>query len=223
MAAAAIFNHALMAGHTAAKTAIPLDDSTSGTNGTSGSSGSSSSDDSATISANDFLTLLVTEMQNQDPTADTDPNEYINQLVQVNSLEQLIDINQTLSGDASGATSSSSASAASTGSTSATGKTNPVSGNQAAGVAPAVTPAGGSTTAEIMQALHVGGGTTPGSLGSLGQTGIAAAGSRAARAHGSAIAGNLAIEKTNPAAKRVGHALAGRNHAAAGTATPAAH
>ena len=27
-----------------------------------------------TISANDFLTLLVTEMQNQDPTADTDPN-----------------------------------------------------------------------------------------------------------------------------------------------------
>ena len=35
-------------------------------------------------------------MQNQDPTADTDPNEYINQLVQVNSLEQLIDINQTL-------------------------------------------------------------------------------------------------------------------------------
>ena len=37
---------------------------------------------STTISANDFLTLLVTEMQNQDPTADTDPNEYINQLVQ---------------------------------------------------------------------------------------------------------------------------------------------
>ena len=39
-------------------------------------------------------------MQNQDPTSDTDPNEYINQLVQVNSLEQLIDINQTLSTDA---------------------------------------------------------------------------------------------------------------------------
>lgn len=60
---------------------------------------SSSSSDSATISANDFLTLLVTEMQNQDPTADTDPNEYINQLVSVNSLEQLIDINQTLTTD----------------------------------------------------------------------------------------------------------------------------
>ncbi len=51
---------------------------------------------SATISSNDFLTLLVTEMKNQDPTAATDPNEYINQLVNVNSLEQLISINQTL-------------------------------------------------------------------------------------------------------------------------------
>jgi len=67
-----------------------------------GSTSSSSSSDSATISANDFLTLLVTEMQNQDPTADTDPNEYINQLVNVNSLEQLISINQTLSTDLGG-------------------------------------------------------------------------------------------------------------------------
>ncbi len=57
----------------------------------------------ATISSNDFLTLLVTEMQNQDPTADTDPNEYINQLVNVNSLEQLIQINQTLSSAAGAA------------------------------------------------------------------------------------------------------------------------
>ncbi|WP_263359579.1 flagellar hook assembly protein FlgD [Acidicapsa ligni] len=60
-------------------------------------SDSSSSDTSnTTISANDFLTLLVTEMQNQDPTAQTDPNEYIDQLVQINSLEQLISINQNL-------------------------------------------------------------------------------------------------------------------------------
>jgi flagellar basal-body rod modification protein FlgD len=64
---------------------------------TQSSSGNSDSN-SATITANDFLQLLVTEMQNQDPTADTDPNQYINQLVQVNSLEQLISINQDLSG-----------------------------------------------------------------------------------------------------------------------------
>ena len=59
---------------------------------------SSAQSGSASISSNDFLTLLVTEMQNQDPTANTDPNEYINQLVNVNSLEQLISINQELSG-----------------------------------------------------------------------------------------------------------------------------
>jgi flagellar basal-body rod modification protein FlgD len=63
------------------------------------STGTATSDpsaSSATISANDFLTLLVTELQNQDPTAQTDPNEYINQLVGINSLEQLISINQNL-------------------------------------------------------------------------------------------------------------------------------
>jgi flagellar basal-body rod modification protein FlgD len=107
MAAAAtgIWNHITATGQSLvgtganplAKTASPMDSS------------SSSSSDSATISANDFLTLLVTEMQNQDPTADTDPNEYINQLVSVNSLEQLIDINATLTKDA-GSSSSASAS-----------------------------------------------------------------------------------------------------------------
>jgi flagellar basal-body rod modification protein FlgD len=57
-------------------------------------SGSSSDQNSATITANDFLTLLVTELKNQDPTANTDPNAYVNQLVQVNSLQQLIQIDQ---------------------------------------------------------------------------------------------------------------------------------
>lgn len=52
----------------------------------------------AAITANDFLQLLVTELQNQDPTANTDPNEYVNQLVQVNTLQQQIQMNQTLDG-----------------------------------------------------------------------------------------------------------------------------
>jgi flagellar basal-body rod modification protein FlgD len=73
---------------------------------TSSTSTSNSNSGSATISANDFLTLLVTEMQNQDPTSTTDPNEYINQLVNVNSLEQLISINQTLADSASSSTAS---------------------------------------------------------------------------------------------------------------------
>ena len=112
MAAASmgIWNHLTSAGQVSPG-ATAMDTSTGGTD-------SSSSSDSATISANDFLSLLVTEMQNQDPTADTDPNEYINQLVNVNSLEQLISINQTLS-SATGSSTTPSGGAAGTGATAA--------------------------------------------------------------------------------------------------------
>lgn len=68
--------------------ATPKDSTT--TNGSSSSTGSDTSD----ITSSDFLTLLVSELQNQDPTQPTDPNEYITQLAQVNSLQQLISINQ---------------------------------------------------------------------------------------------------------------------------------
>jgi flagellar basal-body rod modification protein FlgD len=57
--------------------------------------------------------LLVTELKNQDPTANSDPNEYVNQLVAVNSLEQLININSTLTTDL-GSSSSTESSDAST-------------------------------------------------------------------------------------------------------------
>jgi flagellar basal-body rod modification protein FlgD len=60
----------------------------------SSSSSSAAASNSSDITANDFLTLLVSELQNQDPTQPTDPNEYITQLAQVNSLEQLVSINQ---------------------------------------------------------------------------------------------------------------------------------
>jgi len=90
MATSGIWNHAAPANSLAANsTAHPA----------TATASSGSGDNGSNISSNDFLTLLVTEMQNQDPTASTDPNEYINQLVQVNSLEQLISINQTLSTD----------------------------------------------------------------------------------------------------------------------------
>jgi flagellar basal-body rod modification protein FlgD len=56
----------------------------------------SSTASGATITSNDFLTLLVSELKNQDPTQPTDPNAYIQQLVGVNSLQQLISINQEL-------------------------------------------------------------------------------------------------------------------------------
>jgi flagellar basal-body rod modification protein FlgD len=98
-AALGIWNHIAAAGQNLTQPAPAVNSTNAASTSSSGSS-----DSSATISANDFLTLLVTEMQNQDPTADTDPNEYINQLVQVNSLEQLISINQTLTTDSSATT-----------------------------------------------------------------------------------------------------------------------
>jgi len=55
---------------------------------------SSSSSGGNNITASDFMTLLVAEMKNQDPTQPTDPSAYLQQLVSVNSLQQLISINQ---------------------------------------------------------------------------------------------------------------------------------
>src|ERR1700739_233758 len=70
------------------------------TTGTTGSSSSSSSSNGMGTSASSlqstFLNLLVTELQNQDPTAPVDPTEMVGQLVSLNQLDQLISINSTL-------------------------------------------------------------------------------------------------------------------------------
>jgi len=63
---------------------------------TSGAAATTTTTDNSTVTANDFLTLLVSELKNQDPTQPTDPGAYIQQLVGVNSLQQLIQINQGL-------------------------------------------------------------------------------------------------------------------------------
>ena len=43
-----------------------------------------------------FMKLLITQLQNQDPTQPMDPSAFVSQLVQVNSLDQLTQINQLL-------------------------------------------------------------------------------------------------------------------------------
>jgi flagellar basal-body rod modification protein FlgD len=135
--ASGIFNKAMTAAQTLSPaSASPLSSPAANAAGTSDTSSSGSS--SATISTNDFLTLLVTEMKNQDPTANTDPNEYINQLVNVNSLEQLIDINQNLS-TALGSSNSSSAGTA-------TGQAASTSPPQANEVSAASSPASASAS-----------------------------------------------------------------------------
>jgi flagellar basal-body rod modification protein FlgD len=49
-----------------------------------------------TLTANDFLQILVAEFQNQDPTSPTDPTQYASQMVQFSNLGQLQSINHDL-------------------------------------------------------------------------------------------------------------------------------
>jgi flagellar basal-body rod modification protein FlgD len=170
-AIAGIWNHAAGAVSPLAN-AKPMDT-------TQGASGSSAGD-ASTISANDFLTLLVTEMKNQDPTANTDPNEYINQLVQVNSLEQLIDINQNLS------TALGDSGSASGGSIAGRGMSSPVAVKSGA---TATTPASSARQTATTGALSEASGhskTVP------------------------VAAGNLGVPRAIPAAHGVAEALSGR-------------
>lgn len=46
---------------------------------------------------NTFMTLLVAQLKNQDPLAPQDGAQFVAQLAQFNSLEQLININDRLS------------------------------------------------------------------------------------------------------------------------------
>lgn len=188
MAAAAmgVFDHAITAAQAVKGQAAPAANVATGANGTNGTNGSSdASSNSATISANDFLTLLVTEMQNQDPTADTDPNEYINQLVQVNSLEQLIDINQTLT----------------------TGLEATPATDGGTGTTPQVVGAGGSKAANGPVVSEPAAGTA---VSKTGNQMTRPAEAQNAVQH---APGNLSVPGVNRAAQRVGHALAGRTRA----------
>ena len=148
----------------------------------SSSSSSDSSTSGATITANDFLTLLVTEMQNQDPTADTDPNEYIDQLVNVNSLEQLININQTLSAAYPSTSTTSS-------SQQATSQTNAIS-------TAAAQKSSAHNAAEAAQ--HANANTTAAQQATLGS------------APSTTTYGNLGAQHVRPAALRVARSLDGQ-------------
>ncbi len=155
------------------------------------STNSSTGGSSAVISSNDFLQLLVTEMQNQDPTSTTDPNQYIDQLVNVNSLEQLISINQELGvalGGAGGST------GGSTGGT--TGGSGSGSGS------------GAVAAAHVPVALSVAAPSQPGATLPGLSRGVRAVSPELLPRAGLA-AGNLSVPPRSPAAARVAHALDG--------------
>ncbi|HZP00941.1 MAG TPA: flagellar hook capping FlgD N-terminal domain-containing protein [Terriglobia bacterium] len=60
------------------------------------------------LSGDAFLTLLVEQLKNQDPTQPTDPTQFVSQLVQFNQLEQLIQIRQLIQGTTTTGTASTS-------------------------------------------------------------------------------------------------------------------
>jgi flagellar basal-body rod modification protein FlgD len=65
--------------------------------GTETPSTSTTSTTSTTLGKDDFLKLLITQLQNQDPLNPSDSTEFASQLAQFSSLEQLNNINESLS------------------------------------------------------------------------------------------------------------------------------
>ena len=83
-------------------TSLPADLTTSAT--TAGSTTGTATTSTATIAATDnlgnettFLQLLVSEIQNQDPTQPMDSSTFLSQLAEFSSVEQLIGIRQDVS------------------------------------------------------------------------------------------------------------------------------
>lgn len=72
-------------------------DSTSPTTGTTSTSATDSSSAAGGLAdPNLFITLLTAQLQAQDPLDPMSPQDMVNQLTEVSSLQQLININQTL-------------------------------------------------------------------------------------------------------------------------------
>lgn len=73
-------------------TTIPATGSSSGTQNTASNDASKNS----TLNYNDFLKLMVAQLQNQDPLNPTDSTEYMSQIAQFSSVEQGINTNAKL-------------------------------------------------------------------------------------------------------------------------------
>jgi flagellar basal-body rod modification protein FlgD len=89
-----------------ASTQLPSSNSSSTSAGTGG------------LNANSFLTLLTTQLQAQDPLNPMDPSQMVSELTQINSLQQLVQIQsdlQTILGTSSTTAQGSSAPSGNTG------------------------------------------------------------------------------------------------------------
>ena len=79
-------------------------EASSATTGNSG--GTSTTPPNNTLNGNSFITLLTAQLQAQDPMNPMDPSQMVSELVSINSLQQLIEIQQDLSGGAIASTGS---------------------------------------------------------------------------------------------------------------------
>lgn len=64
--------------------------------GVTGNNGTPSTTSQQTLDGKAFMTLLLAQLQHQDPFQPMDPSQMVGQLVQFNSLNELIKIRQSL-------------------------------------------------------------------------------------------------------------------------------
>jgi flagellar basal-body rod modification protein FlgD len=75
---------------------IPLVSTNSSASGTGSTSSSPQPTASNTLGPNSFITLLTAQLKAQDPLNPTDPDQLVNELTSINSLQQLVQIKADL-------------------------------------------------------------------------------------------------------------------------------
>jgi flagellar basal-body rod modification protein FlgD len=80
-------------------TGIGTGTGTTGTGGTggTGSTGSTAAASSTSLGGTDFLTLMLAQLKNQDPTSPVDSNTFLSQLAQLTEVQGITSLNTTLS------------------------------------------------------------------------------------------------------------------------------
>jgi flagellar basal-body rod modification protein FlgD len=71
--------------------------STTGTTGNSSSTGSGSTANGVTLGGTDFLTLMLAQLKNQDPTSPVDSNEFLSQLASLSEVQGINQLNTSFS------------------------------------------------------------------------------------------------------------------------------
>src|SRR5450631_2974733 len=69
----------------------------SSTSGSAGSAGSASAADGASLGGTNFLTLMLAQLKNQDPTSPVDSNQFLNQLASLSTVQGITQLNSSFS------------------------------------------------------------------------------------------------------------------------------